>query len=105
MRAACGRSGSSREPPLPCQPVAASGLSRGRKRCSEAAASRPALAAAFPDAEVVLAATAQRAHEAQQILREVAEADAAAALHGDMLDVADYIGNAAAYLEGFFLVQ
>ncbi len=48
----------------------------------------PALTHAFPDAEGALAAVAQRAHESQQVLAEVAEHDLASLADGARLDVA-----------------
>jgi tRNA(Ile)-lysidine synthase len=47
----------------------------------------PALTRAFPDAEGALVAAARRAHEAQQVLADVAEHDLAPLTDGGMLDV------------------
>jgi tRNA(Ile)-lysidine synthase len=48
----------------------------------------PALTHAFPDAEGALAAVAQRAHEAQQVLAEVADQDLASLVDDAWLDTA-----------------
>ena len=47
----------------------------------------PALTRAFPDAEGALVAAARRAHEAQQVLADVAEHDLASLMDGAKLDV------------------
>lgn len=56
----------------------------------------PALTAAFPGAEPVLAGAARRAAEEAQALRELAEADAAACTLDDALAVAAWRGLSAA---------
>jgi len=48
----------------------------------------PALKGAFPDVELALVSAARRAHEANEALSELADADLAACTHGAALDIA-----------------